>query len=422
MQPQQSLRIDLGELRAQIVKKLGVEKSKLYFYYLNRFLSQKLSKTEFDKLCFRILGRENLPLHNHFIKAILKNAIQAKTPPPVQPSGPPKSTAHATDISPGREDGHEQSVGSFQNQNQSQPIWSNGVLLVSPRKVRSGMRDRKLLRDRPSPLGPNGKVDSVSHQSLGTEDSSSKDDMENAVLTPCDYQRPTQYLQAVAELPENERGDADQRPAKKPRIHGKGPAEMPIVEDGEEVDQLSRLRFPRSPLVAPLGIPYCSASVGGARKALPVGSTGDFGSCSDSGRLSDTDTLHRRMEQIATVQGIGGVSMECAHMLNNMLDVYLKRLIKSCIELVGARSTNELRKPLAPKQQIQNKVINGMRPSYNQLLLQSVGGSIEPVPEHKPLCSVSLHDFKVAMELNPQKLGEDWPLLLEKISMLSFEQ
>ncbi|KAE9609188.1 hypothetical protein Lal_00020387 [Lupinus albus] len=422
MQPQQSSRIDLGELRAQIVKKLGVDKSKLYFYYLNRFLSQKLSKTEFDKLCFRILGRENLPLHNHFIKAILKNAIQAKTPPLIQPSGPPKSRAHATDISPGREDGHEQSVGSFQNQNQSQPIWSNGVLLVSPRKVRSGIRDRKL-RDRPSPLGPNGKVDSVSHQSLGTEDNSSKVDMENAVLTPCDYQRPTQYLQAVAELPENERGDADQRPAKKPRMHGKeGPAEMSIVEDGEEVDQLSRLRFPRSPLVAPLGIPYCSASVGGARKALPVSSTGDFGSCNDSGRLSDTDTLHRRMLQIAAVHGIGGVSVECASILNNMLDVYLKRLIKSSVDLVGARFTNELRKPLAPKQQIQNKVINGMRLSNNHLLLQRAGGSIEPVPEHKPLCLVSLHDFKVAMELNPQKLGEDWPLLLEKISMLSFEQ
>jgi hypothetical protein len=30
-------------------------------------------------------------------------------------------------------------------------------------------------------------------------------------------------------------------------------------------------------------------------------------------------------------------------------------------------------------------------------------------------------DFKVAMELNPQQLGEDWPLLLEKICMHSFE-
>ncbi|XP_027355516.1 uncharacterized protein LOC113865274 [Abrus precatorius] len=418
MQPQQSSRIDLGELRAQIVKKLGADKSKRYFYYLNRFLSQKLSKTEFDRLCFRVLGRENLQLHNHFIKSILKNACEAKTPPPILPSGPPKSGEHGTDISPGREDGHEQSVAS--SQNQKAHIWSNGVLPASPGKVRSGIRDRKL-RDRPSPLGPNGKVDSVSHQSMGTEDSGSKVDMENGILTPCDYQRPTQHLQAVAELPESERGDYIHRPADKPRMHGKGPAGRSIVEDGEEVDQLNRLGFSRSPLMAPLGIPYCSASVGGARKALPVGNAGDFDSYCDSGRLSDTDTLRRRMEQIATVQGLGGVSMECANMLNNMLDVYLKRLIRSCVELVGARSTNEPRKPPAPKQQIQGKIINGMWPS-NHLHVQSTGGSAEPVPEHRPPCSVSLHDFRVAMELNPRQLGEDWPLLLEKISMKSFEE
>ena len=420
MQPQQSSRIDLGELKAHIVKKVGADKSKRYFYYLNRFLSQKLSKTEFDKLCYRVLGRENLPLHNHFIRSILKNACQAKSPPPVQPSGPPKSGAHVTNISPGREDGHEQSVTNFQNQNQNAPIWSNGVLPVSPRKVRSVMRDRKL-KDRPSPLGPNGKVDSVAHQSTATEDSGSKVDMENGTLSQCDYQRPIQHLQAVAELPENEIGDAIQRSVEKSRIHGKGPTEISIVEDGEEVEQLNRLNFSRSPLIAPLGIPYCSASVGGARKAVPVSSTSDFISCCDSGRLSDTDTLRRRMEQIATVQGVGGVSIECANMLNNMLDVYLKRLIRSCVDLVGARSTNELRKPPVSKQQIQGKVINGMWPN-NHLHVQSTGGLVEPEPECRPPCSVSLHDFKVAMELNPQQLGEDWPLLLEKISMQSFEE
>jgi hypothetical protein len=49
MLPHQSSRVDLVELRTQIVKKIGVERSKKYFYYLNRFLSQKLSKSEFDK-------------------------------------------------------------------------------------------------------------------------------------------------------------------------------------------------------------------------------------------------------------------------------------------------------------------------------------------------------------------------------------
>ncbi|CAL5206419.1 unnamed protein product [Lathyrus oleraceus] len=418
MQPQQSSRIDLGELKVHIVKKVGPDKSKRYFYYLNRFLSQKLSKNEFDKLCFRVLGRENLPLHNLFIKSILKNACEAKTPPSVHPSGSSKSGTRVTNLSPGREDGHEQSVANFQNHNASS--WQNGVLPASPRKLRSGMRDRKL-KDRPSPLGPNGKIDSVSHHFMATEDGDGKVDMENGTLTLCDYQRPTQQLQAAAELPKNVIADGMQRLAKKPRIHGKGLTEISTAEDGMEAEQLNRLNFARNPLIAPLGIPYCSASVGGARKALPVNSAGEFVSFCDNGRLSDTDTLRRRMEQIAMVQGLGGVSTECASMLNSVLDLYLKRLIKSCVDLVGARSANEPSKLPIPKKQIQGKVVNGMMP-HNHLHVQNAGRLAESEPEHRPQFSVSLQDFKVAMELNPQQLGEDWPLQLEKISMQSFEE
>ncbi|KAK7377322.1 hypothetical protein VNO80_02745 [Phaseolus coccineus] len=416
MQPQHSSRINLVELKAQILKRIGAEKSKQYFYYLNRFLSQKLSKTEFDRSCYRVLGRENLPLHNHFIKSILKNACQAKTPPRVQQlTGPPKSGTLVNHAS-GREDGHEHSVVNIQNQNVS--IWSNGVVPVSPRKLRSGVRK---LKDRLSPLGPNGKVDSVAHQSTPTEDSSSKVDMENEILTPCDYQRPTQHLQVVDELPENGMGDSLQRPAEKPSIHGKGPTNVSIIEDGEDIEQLSCLNFSRGPLVAPLGIPYCTRSAGGARKALPVNGTSTFVSCCDSGRLTNTDTLRRRMEQIATVQGLGGVSMECANTLNNMLDVYLKRLIRSCVNLVGARSANEQRKLPVSKQPIQGKVINGVWPN-NHLHVQSASGLVEPEAGQGPPHLVSLHDFKVAMELNPQLLGEDWPVQLEKMSMRSFEE
>jgi hypothetical protein len=414
MQPQQSSRIDLGELKIQIAKKIGPDKSKRYFYYLHRFLSQKLSKNEFDKLCFRVVGRENLPLHNHFIKSILKNACQAKTPPSVHQSGSSKSGAPITNLSPGREDGHEHSAASFQNHNAS--IWSNGVLPVSPRKLRSVVRERKL-KDRPSPLGPNGKVDPVGHQYTATEDSGSKVDLQNGTLTPCDYQQPTQHLQAVSELPEN----VMQGMAEKQRIRGKGPTEISTMEDGEELEQLNRFNFAKNPLIAPLGIPYCSASVGGPRKSLPVNSTGDYVSCSDSGRLSDTDTLTRRMEQIAMVQGLGGVSTECASMLNSVLDVYLKRLIKSCVDLVGSRSANEPTKLQNSKKQIQGKLINGML-QHNHLHVQSAGRLTESEPEHRSQFSVSLHDFKVAMELNPQQLGEDWPLQLEKISMQSFQE
>ncbi|MED6159620.1 hypothetical protein PIB30_043908 [Stylosanthes scabra] len=137
MQPQKSSRIDLAEFKAHIVKKVGADKSKKNFYYLNRFLSQKLGKNNFDKLCFRVLRRENISLHNRFISSILKNACQAKFPSPVQPSSTPKLVA--------------QSGTNFQSQNQNASIWSNEVLPVSPRKVRFGILDRKH-KDRPSPL------------------------------------------------------------------------------------------------------------------------------------------------------------------------------------------------------------------------------------------------------------------------------
>ena len=73
MQPRQSSRIDLAELKAQMMKKLGVDKFKRYIYYVERFINDKLSKPQFDSFCRRILGRENVPLHNHLFRSILMN-------------------------------------------------------------------------------------------------------------------------------------------------------------------------------------------------------------------------------------------------------------------------------------------------------------------------------------------------------------
>lgn len=405
MQPQQSSRIDVAELKVQIVKKIGAERARRYFYYLNRLLSQKLAKSEFDKLCSRVLGRENVLLHNQFIRSILKNAFHAKTPPPFHDAGPTNSIV---------EDGHEQSRAVTAIQTPNSPIWSNGAL-----PSWKGRPVNRKPRERPSPLGPNGKLD-YGPQWVSVEDNGSKVLIENGQLTPCDYQRPVQPLQGVAELPENQMQVSVQQPKGTPR-HSKDHTGLAAVEDGEEVEQASHLKFSRSRVIAPLGIPFCSSSVGGARKALTVPSSDNMVSYFDSGGLFDTEILRKRMEQIAGAQGLGGVSMECANMLNNMLDVYLKRLIKSCVDLVGARSKNEPKKHHPVKQPIQSKMVNGMWPS-NHLHMQSSSGPIEVNPEQRLLCSISLLDFKVAMELNPQQLGEDWPLLLEKICMQMFEE
>lgn len=420
MQPQRSSRIDVAELKGQIVKRIGVERSKRYFYYLNRLLSQKLSKGDFDKFCYRVIGRENLPLHNQFIRSILKNACNAKTPPPIHEAGPAKLAV---------EDGHEQSRSHVATQIPSAPVWSNGVVLPSLRKGGSGIRDRKL-RDRPSPLGPNGKADNASYQTMTTEDGGNKVIIENGDLTPYDYQRPVQHPQGLAERPENAREASIHRPMDRPSLKkslgsvsllSKDNIGVAVVEDGEEVEQENQLNFSRTPLLAPLGIPLSSASVGAARKALPVASSSNYASYCDNGEFSDTEMLRKRMEQMAAAQGLGGVSLECANVLNNMLDVYLKRLIRSCVELVGARSANEPKKHPNHKQQIQGKLINGLWPS-NHLHMQNSGGHMETMQEQRTRPSISLLDFKVAMELNPQQLGEDWPLLLEKICMNAFEE
>ncbi|KAJ8763721.1 hypothetical protein K2173_003503 [Erythroxylum novogranatense] len=410
MQPQHSSRIDLTELKTQIFKKIGVERSSKYFYNLNRFLSHKLSKSDFDKSCYRLLGREDLSLHNELIRSILKNASQAKTAPPIHEAGPVKSVIQ---MSPNREDGHEQGDPVVPIHNQSVPNWSNGVLPMSPRKARRGARERKA-RDRPSPLGPNGKIDCVPHQSIVAKDSGHTVIMENGEMPLCDYQRPIQQLQAHAEPSRNEKEGLLLRGSAKLTTDSKDRATF--LEDEEEVEQVNKLSFSRRSLLAPLGIPFCSASMGGARKAMPMTNNGCFISYYDTGALSGTEILSKRMEQIAAEQGLGGVSLECANMLNNMLDVYLKRLIRSCVELVGARSSHNCKKLPIHKHLAQGKAINGTWPS-DHLHVQGSSGTAELTQEQRPHCSISLLDFKVAMELNPQQLGEDWPLLLEKISM-----
>ncbi|XP_010472462.1 PREDICTED: uncharacterized protein LOC104752092 [Camelina sativa] len=413
MQRSQGQRVDLGELKGQIVKKIGVERSRRYFYYLGRFLSQKLTKSEFDKTCSRLLGRENLSLHNQLIRSVLRNASVAKSPPPDHHEAG-HSTKPLANAYQSRRDGPEESGSLIPNHNQNEGVWSNGVLPISPRKVRSGMRDRKS-RDRPSPLGSNGKVEHMLHQPSCRDDNrGSSVGMENGDLSQFDYQRSGRYGA-------DERDGEFLRPVEKPRIipNKEKVATASSMRDDENKEEQARLSLSLSPLIAPLGIPFCSASVGGSRRTVPVSTSADVNSCYDSGGLPDIEMLKKRMENIAVAQGLEGVSMECAKTLNSMLDVYLKKLMKSCFDLVGARSNNgDPGEQNIDKQQSQNKIVNGVWPS-NSMQIQNSNGPSDVSQDHR---SVSLLDFRTAMELNPQHLGENWPILREKISMRSFEE
>ncbi|KAF8110848.1 hypothetical protein N665_0078s0042 [Sinapis alba] len=382
MQGAEDHRIDLAELKLHIVKKIGVERSRRYFYYLGRFLSQKLTKSEFDKACHRLLGRENLPLHNKLIHSILRNASSLAKSPPQPPLHKTKSLVL------GKEDGPEQSGSLIPNHNRNDPVLSNGVLP----KVRS--------RDRPSPLGPNGKVDSLLHQPLCREDRSGNRNKENGDFGPFAYHRPGLYSDE-ASLP---------CPGEKLSISDKGKVTAQCSRDDKAQEERGRLVLSKSPVMAPLGIPFSVT-----RRTVPASTRADFITCYDSGELSETEMLRKRMENIAVVQGLGGVSADCSTMLNNMLDVYLKKLIKSCVDLSGARSTNG--KP--DKLQSRDKIVNGVVWPSDSLQIQTINQASGLMQEQHP---VSLLDFRVAMELNPHQLGQDWPLLREKISMRSFEE
>ena len=393
-------RINLGDLKSQITKRVGPDRAQRYFSYLNRLLSQKLSKPEFNKLCLLALGRENLQLHNQLIWAVFKNACQAKTPPPSQAKTPPPSVVdkNATKLSPSLP-----------------PVLSNGdILPPSPRKSRSGFRR---IKDRLSPLGPNGRAEVIiANQSLAPHDEAVL--RENGDLGSCDFKRPGHH---------QEEGLAEQPTKRSRRAEDSSVGLIEAVHvDGEREDFEPRNDLKSAakvPLRAPLGIPLCPPSVGGARRPLTVAANagiGNFSSSLDIGELCHSEDLRRRMERTAEAQGLRGVTMDCANLLNHGVDAYLKRLIKSCTELVGARSGHGQMKQPVYKQQAHWKPINGVWQG-NHMHVQSGG---LPLDGQEPMNrrSISLQDFRVAMELNPQQLGEDWPLLLEKICLLSFEE
>ncbi|KAA8522611.1 hypothetical protein F0562_013028 [Nyssa sinensis] len=281
---QHSPRIDTCELKLQIERKLGHGKAEKYFNLLNRYLSLNLSKSEFNRLCISTIGRENICLHNRLIRAIVKNACVAKTPPPKV----------------GRTDGLFNVKVPNGYQRSSLQSLCRDVFPQSPRKGRTpNLRDRKF-RDRPSPLGPHGKTHNVA-----CEDSAPK----------------IQEQQTATELL-----SLGSRPL----------AEVNSVEEGEEVEQaaLNPSIYSRSPVRAPLGI-----SINGkeTRKVLRTGSSTAFytDTCHNSGELPGTSSLKIRLEQKLAMEALN-ISVDCVNLLNIGLDVYLKRLIKPCLELAAS--------------------------------------------------------------------------------------
>ncbi|KAF0887697.1 hypothetical protein E2562_002391 [Oryza meyeriana var. granulata] len=142
MQPSKKLaRVDTLELKSQMVKKLGPERSELYFHSLKKFLGGQLGKDEFDKICVAALGRENIKHHNFLIRSILGNAFSSAGPPP-----PSRQTT----------------TGNSQTSTVSNgPVTNHGVMAGLRRGPVMANRDRRF--DKPSPLGKSP----LGHQGTG---------------------------------------------------------------------------------------------------------------------------------------------------------------------------------------------------------------------------------------------------------------
>ncbi|GMH24583.1 hypothetical protein Nepgr_026426 [Nepenthes gracilis] len=168
---------------------------------------------------------------------------------------------------------------------------------------------------------------------------------------------------------------------------GSRPFEINSVEDGEEVDQAARSPgiHGRGPVMAPIGIPM---TVKAPRKVSRAVSTAamNMETCEGSGELPDTCSLRKWLEQKLDHQGLK-MSLDFVNLLNSGIDVFLKRLIKPSLDLAASRLGNG--------QQDHRS---------NQSILASIS------------------DFRMAMEMNPTVLGEDWPIQLEKICLRESEE
>ncbi|KAK1410313.1 hypothetical protein QVD17_36848 [Tagetes erecta] len=277
-------RVDTLELKVQMEKRIGSQKAEKYFNLLTRYLSLKLGKSEFDKLCVCLIGRENIRLHNELIRAILTNATVCNTPPR-------KQVKHDSLLTIKDPNGGLQSI-------------CREAFPQSPRKGRTpNLRERKF-KDRSSPFGINEKNHTV--EDLATT---------------------------------------------------------------KRQEQPLSLRIP---ITAPFGI---DIHANRTQKVLH----NDTDTCHYTGQLLSTNCLENRLKQKNKVEGLD-VSKDCVNLLNNGLNLYLKRVIKPSLELARSRSSHQ------------------------------------PGQKH----TTSLLDFQMAMMTNPKILGEDWPRQVEKICLSGF--
>lgn len=321
-------RIDTYQLKLGIERKIGQQRADKYFTALNKYLSLKLSKSEFEKFCILLLGRDNICLHNALMRAIIKNACAAKTPPPKD--GMMQGSFHVK-VPNGYQRGTLQSL-------------CRDVFPQSPRKGRTPtLRDRRF-KERPCPLRPHWKTHSVACE-------------DNA----------------------------------------------PKVREHQSATELQSLgsSHSRSRVTAPFGISLSSRETRKVvrHRSFPLHG---IGTCNSTRELPNSNILKKWLEQKSETEGLQ-ISTDAINVLNNGLDVFLKRLIKPCLDLAGSKS--------------QQKCIH-----HQDVSVSNKTRPTKYIQKPSDLFSASMLDFRSAVELNPRILGEDSRIQLEKVSLHAYEE
>lgn len=425
-----------------MVKRIGPEKANQYFTYFKGYFSSKLKKSDLDKLVILTIGKENIALHNQLLRAVLHNAVQSEVPPPYSASKPLKYIVRKP---------FSQHVPCNDAVSQIRARSNGDVFITSPKKERSANRDRKA-KHRSSLLVPSKQGESASLQGLDNSAGNS---------TSIDLHRPLQGIRGAVEQSLADPKTGFIRSGKRPRSIVK--SELPYMDNSKggvdwctvEAKELDAGEFDypfqgTGPIRAPLGVPFCAGSVGSARKPPFFGLHGPVAQLLlvkgreeeflDADDLPDTEALQRRMKYIATAEGLEGVNGDCADILNQGVDVFLKQLIKACMNVVRSKSgpqqeSQGLKDNICPARDKDasrdtdspalklGKGLNGVCSGYHvQLTGNGTGGKVSKKEGEMTKTTVSLLDFKVAMELKPQELGEDWPLQFEKIAFRCLEQ
>jgi hypothetical protein len=454
---QHTARINLQEFKSKFYKLLGPAKESRYCGLLSSFLSYQLTKGELDRLVPSTIGKENLVLHNQFVHAIFTNAYCAEAP--VRPSSindisKPVKGIHRKPVTPSELSSLPLSPGL-------QPIRSNGEdgFIILSRKGRSGNHVHKAA-ERSSPLG-NHRREAATLEGTPSEDDIHRS-LEDANLDSPDLLRPSQQSNTVFE--QSSLDDClSSPPSKRPRycdhhlyansksagiepthVEMEQEEEMEEEEDEEDVedeDEEQGIIWMSSYIQPPLGIPFCIPSLGSAGQAAsvtllpsPIKFTmlGDAldSDCLNASELPDTETMQQRIQQGAVFEnGMQGVTIDCANVVNLALDLYLKALMKLTIELVQSKRSGSreksgsskenggvgyLQKELKQEASLfpEQKHVSRIWP-HNSTRVPADGTLAEG--EEKGFRGITPLDFYVAMDLHHHLLGENFPINLERI-------